>query len=507
MPRIRVDIGSVVSLVGTLLRWFALTLMIPGVTALVYGESPASFLITFGVIFTIGVVFERASKDPELNLREGFLVVSLSWISVTMLGALPYLLEGHGTVASPLNAFFESMSGFTTTGSTVMASINFDTHTRALLLWRQLTQWLGGMGIVVLAVAVLPRLSVGGAQLMQAEAPGPGLEKLTPHIAQTARYLWIFYVGFTALEIFLLYGTHLAGLAPEMTLYQSICHGFTTMPTGGFSPQARSIEAFQPIIQWIIIPFMVIAGTNFALIWYATTDHFSQFLENTEWRHYATVLVGASLTLTAFLLFPLNASDPKSILYEMEHQLRHGVFQMVSLITTTGYASTDYVFWAPGTQVLLLGAMFVGGCAGSTGGSVKIVRWVVVLKALWRELFTTIHTSAVRPLRLGDHVLNPDAVRGIFVFVLLYLLLFAGGAGVLLIDGHVHGSNLTAMEAIGTSATAIGNVGPGFGDVGPMNNFTAIPPVTRFVMIILMLVGRLEIITFLVLLTPAYWVS
>lgn len=506
MAPLRVDVRSVVSLVGSLLRWFSLALLVPIVTALIYGETPVSFLITMGLTFGVGFVLEQCSEDPELGVREGFLVVALSWFSVAIFGAIPYVLEGSGTVALPLNAFFESMSGFTTTGSTVMANISFETHSHALLLWRQLTQWLGGMGIVVLAVAILPRLSVGGAQLMQAEAPGPGLEKLTPRIAQTARYLWVFYVGFTLLEVSLLFGSHLIGLAPKMSLYQAIAHAFTTMPTGGFSPMGRSIEAFSPVVQWIIIPFMFVAGMNFALIWYGATGRLSRFLEDAEWRFYVFVVVSLAGVLTMSLLYA-SLPDAGIDATDVEEQLRHGLFQALTFITTTGYASTDFTDWHVDVQVLLLSAMFVGGCAGSTGGSIKMVRWLVVLKSMVKELFTTVHPTAIRPIRLGKKALDSTAVRGILVFVFIYFFVFCIGTGVILAECQLQGVELSPLEALGTSATAIGNVGPSFGVVGPMNNFTALPPVTRFTMAILMWIGRLELITVIVMFTPAYWVT
>jgi trk system potassium uptake protein TrkH len=501
MSALRVDVPSVFSMVGSLLRWFSLTLLIPVATAFIYGESPVSFLVTMVLAFAVGFLLEQATDDPEMGTREGFLVVALSWLTVALFGALPYILEGSGTVARPLNAFFESMSGFTTTGSTVMASIGFEQHTHALLMWRQLTQWLGGMGIVVLAVAILPKLSVGGAQLMQAEAPGPGLEKLTPRIAQTAQYLWIFYVSFTALEIVLLYGSHLIGYSPKMTLYQSISHAFTTMPTGGFSPMGRSIEAFSATVQWIIIPFMFIAGMNFALIWHGATDRLSRLWEDPEWRFYGSVIIGLGAVIAVSLLYA------NMVGYGIESSLRHGLFQALTIVTTTGYASADYIQWPVDVQILMLAAMFIGGCAGSTGGSVKVVRWFVVLKSMARELFTIVHPSAVQPVRLGKKALDNDVVRSILVFVFLYFLMFWIGTGVILVECQIQDVELSTIEVMGTTATAIGNVGPSFGSVGPMNNFTVLPPLTRFTMILLMWFGRLELITVIVLFTPAYWLS
>jgi trk system potassium uptake protein TrkH len=340
---------------------------------------------------------------------------------------------------------------------------------------------------------------------MQAEAPGPDLEKLTPHIARTARFLWIFYVSFTALEIMLLYGSHLSGFAPEMTLYQSIAHGFTTMPTGGFSPKGRSIEAFSAVVQWIIMPFMFIAGINFALIWHTATDRLRRLVEDPEWRFYAFSVGVVATLLTGGLVLTETVSEWG--LSAVETQVRHGLFQALTIVTTTGYASTDYVQWSTAGQMVLFVAMFIGGCAGSTGGSVKIVRWLVVLKSTLKELFSTVHPDAVQPIRLGDRVLDRDAVRGIFMFIFLYIFVFVTGTAIIVVDCQLHGLQFTPLELLGTAATAVGNVGPSFGQVGPMANFTALPAPSRLTMVLLMWMGRLELITVLVLFTPAYWFS
>jgi trk system potassium uptake protein TrkH len=403
------------------------------------------------------------------------------------------------------------MSGFTTTGATVMGSFSFDRHSHALLLWRQLTQWLGGMGIVVLAVAILPELSVGGAQLMDAEAPGPGIEKLTPRIAETARVLWLAYLGFTVVEFLLLYGLHLAGMAPNMTLYNAIAHPLTTMPTGGFSPEARSIEAFAPVVQWVIIPFMVAAGTNFALFWKVLNGDFDALRNDSEFRFYTGVL-GAFTALLAGLLFAGVglASVPEAvgpIVGDAEASLRHAAFQSVSIVTTTGYASMDFNTWSAQTQFLLLFAMFVGGSAGSTGGSIKIVRTMVILKSIRRELFTTVHPEAVRPVRLGGHVLDERAIRGIYAFTLLYVLIFFVATVLLLLDVARAGGSFSAFEVMSAVAATLGNVGPGFGAVGPMNNYLGFSAPAKLFMVFLMWVGRLEILPVFVLLTRSYWSS
>ncbi|MHB9285514.1 TrkH family potassium uptake protein [Halobacteriales archaeon Cl-PHB] len=513
---LRVDWKASVSLVGTVLRYLAVPLVLPLLAGLYYGEE----VVTFGVVIVLTVLLgyglERLDEDPDLGAREGFLMVALTWLAVAVVGMLPYVLAGLGngsTLANPVNALFESMSGFTTTGATVMGQIGLDHHSHAILLWRQLTQWLGGMGIVVLAVAILPELSVGGAQLMDAEAPGPGIEKLTPRIAKTARVLWLIYLGFTVVEFVLLYGLHFAGFAPNMTFFNAITHPLTTMPTGGFSPEARSIEAFSAAVQWVIIPFMVAAGTNFALFWRVLADDRRALLSDDEFNFYLGIL-GAFTALVAGLLFVGQgvglAEVPEAIAPitgDVEAAARHAAFQVVSIVTTTGYASMDFTTWSPVTKYVLLVAMFVGGSAGSTGGAIKMVRTLVILKSIKRELFTTVHPEAVSPVRLGGRALDERAIRGIYGFTLLYLALFFLGTLLVMLDATRVEMALQPFEAMSAVAATLGNVGPGFGVVGPMANYLDFPATSKLFMTFLMWIGRLEILPVFVLLTGAYWRS
>ena len=531
--KLRVNYRASLSLVGSVLKYLAVPLCIPVVTALAYGEAVAPFVVTIALTVAVGVGLERLEPDPDILAREGFLMVGATWLAVSLVGAVPYLVEAHGlppvlaathpesTLANPANALFESMSGFTTTGATVLGDISFESHGRGIMMWRQLTQWLGGMGIVVLAVAILPELSVGGAQLMDAEAPGPGIEKLTPRIAETARALWGAYLGFTILEIGLLYALHVGGLAPNMSAYNAIAHGLTTMPTGGFSPEARSIEAFSAAVQWLVIPFMIAAGTNFALFWHALTGDSGRLFRDAEFRFYAGTLAVIT-ALGAGLLFTgsgLVTSVPPGETYDAayldafrgtivggaEPALRHAAFQAVSIVTTTGYASMDFNAWSAPAQYLLLFAMFIGGSAGSTGGSVKIVRWYVILKSVRRELFTTAHPDAIRPVRLGGRTIDERAIRGIYAFTLLYLVLFFVATALLFADATRIGQELSVLEAMSAAASTLGNVGPGFGSVGPMGSYIDFSNLGKLFMVALMWAGRLEIIPVLVLFTPEYW--
>ena len=529
---LRVDYRASLSLVGSVLKYLTVPLAFPTVVALAYGETVAPFVVTGAVTLVAGVGLERLDPDPDLRAREGFLMVGLTWFAVGLVGAIPYLVEAHGipplvvavhpqsTLAHPANALFESMSGFTTTGATVLADISLDTHTRGIMMWRQLSQWLGGMGIVVLAVAILPELSVGGAQLLDAEAPGPGIEKLTPRIAETARVLWGAYLGFTVLEIVLLYSLHVGGLAPNMDVYNAVAHGLTTMPTGGFSPEARSIEAFSAAVQWLIIPFMVAAGTNFALFWHVLTGDPETALRDTEFRFYLGVLGVVTASLAALLFVgdfatSATASDSFDAVYldamrtaiggQVEPALRHAAFQVVSIVTTTGYASIDFNAWGSASRYLLLFAMFIGGSAGSTGGGIKIVRWYVILKSIRRELFTTAHPEAVRPVRLGGRPVDERALRGIYAFTLMYLVIFFLATAVLFVETVRTGMSLSVLEVMSAVAATLGNVGPGFGAVGPMGGYLDFSSAGKVLMVFLMWAGRLEILPVLVLLTPEYW--
>ncbi|SHG98674.1 TrkH family potassium uptake protein [Halobaculum gomorrense] len=537
---IRVEYRASLSLVGTVVRYLSVPLVAPFFVSLYYGESVAPFAVTILLTLLVGSGLERLDPDPDIGAREGFLMVAATWIAVAVVGAVPYLVEAHGvpglvpalhpesTLGNPVNALFEAMSGFTTTGATVLGDISFDSHTRGVMLWRQLTQWLGGMGIVVLAVAILPELSVGGAQLMDAEAPGPGIEKLTPRIAETARVLWGVYAGLTALEIVLLYGMHLAGpalgipgLAPNMTLYNAVAHGLTTMPTGGFSPEARSIEAFSAAVQWVIVPFMIAAGVNFALFWGVLTGDPRRMVRDVEFRAYVGAM-GVLAAVLSLLLFGgsfVEAVPPGGETYDAaylssvtdavvgnaEPAIRHAVFQVVSIVTTTGYASIDFNTWSAPAQYLLLFGMFIGGSAGSTGGSIKVIRWVVIAKSLRRELFTTAHPDAVRPVRLNGRALDERGVRGIFAFSLLYLVLFFLSVFLLFLDATRLSASFTVLETMSAVAATLGNVGPGFGIVGPMGGYLAFTDIGTLYMVFLMWVGRLEIIPVLVCLTPEYW--
>ncbi|MEF8820720.1 MAG: TrkH family potassium uptake protein [Halovenus sp.] len=507
-----VDWRQSIALTGTVIKYLAVAMIVPLVTSLVYGEDTVVFLVSMGIAVLIGLALEQLSTDRDIGPPEALFFVALAWFSAAAVGAIPYVIAGFGTdstLAHPINALFESMSGFTTTGATVLGEISTEQHSHALMIWRQLTQWLGGMGIIVLMIAILPEIAVNGAQLMQREAPGPELQKLTPRIAETARVLWLVYLGFTVLFVVLMAVLHYStNLAPNMDLYNAVAHGFSTLPTGGFSPQADSIGAFGPAVQWLVIPFMIVAGTNFALFYYLLNRDIEPVLKDPEFRSY----VGALIVLTVVLTGILYAGAAPTLRLggttagELENAARQAAFQIGSLMNSTGFATADFAQWDSVAQVFLLFAMFIGGSAGSTGGGVKVVRWIIVLKTAKRELNTAAHPDRVQPVRLGEYIVDEDAIRAILGFTLLYFVLLGLSAVIIAIDAsRTADIVLTPIDALSASLATIGNIGPGFGDLGPFGSYLGFPNTSKLLMIFLMWVGRLEIIPVLAIFTGAFW--
>jgi len=503
----RVSVGFV----GQVLQYIGLAPLVPLLAALYYGESPLPFVATSALMLVVGLLFERVlGREGDLDRREAFLLVSLAWLVVPLAGTVPYLVAGTGTVASPVNALFESMSGFTTTGATVLGEISVDRHGHAMLLWRQLTQWLGGMGILVLMVAILPKISVGGAQVINQEAPGLSFEKLTPRIRETARALWGIYAGFTLLAALVYAALGAVGVAPNMDLYNAIAHALTTLPTGGFSPEPRSAEAFVPAIQWAMMPFMLIAGTNFALFWHVFRGEPRHLTDNAEFRAYLLAVLGVGAVLSAVLYLGVGIAEAPAnvdaIAGNVENALRQGLFQTIAIVTTTGYASMDLNTWDASAQTILLFAYFLGGSAGSAAGSIKIVRWVIAKRATDRSLFVAAHPDAVRPVRLNDEVVEEETIMEVLVFVILFLVLFALGTILLYLDSHrTPELTLSGLEAMSAAIATLGNVGPGYGPVGPMDSFLPFSDAAKLFMVFLMWIGRLEVLSVLVIFTPSFW--
>jgi len=490
-----IDVSGALNLSGRLLKYFSLAYVFPIVLGAGYGDQVWPFLAAGALTAAAGYGLERFTRGGEtIGPQEGFLVVSLTWALCALSVSVSYLF-GEAQLRNPIDAYFEAMSGMTTTGASVLTDIFALSHTMGL--WRCFTQWLGGMGIVVLGLAVLPRLRVGGRQLAESEMPGFEFEPLASSIRSTARRLWALYVGLTGLMILILSSFGWAGVDALMTPYQAAAHAFTTLPTGGFSPQARSAEPFAAASQWVLVVFMVIAGANFALHYRLLRRRLNP-LRDEELRVYLGILLVVSLILLLELL--------RAGLYAFgEEAVRQSAFQVASMMTTTGYGSADFAQWTVLTSFLLIAVMLIGGCGGSTGGSIKVVRHLLIAKLLRRELDQTIHREAVVPVRLNGRVIDERALRAILAFGLIYIGLFLTGALVLSIEAARSGLEVSALEAIGASATTLGNVGPSFGFAGPMGSFDPFSPFAKVVMIVLMWAGRLEIVPVAVLLTRRYW--
>lgn len=449
-----------------------------------YEREGLHFLYLFQII-GLGVfsLFLRllTKKPSEFLIREAFLTVTLCWVSFSFFGAIPFIVSGY--IPSLSDAFFETMSGFTTTGATILTDI--ERLPKSLLLWRNMTQWLGGMGVIALAVAVLPFLGVGGVQLFKAEVPGPIKDKLSPRISETAKILWGVYLIFTLLEILLL---KFGGLS----FFESICITFGTLATGGFSPSNHSIAAYSsPYIHYVIIVFMFIAGTNFSLHYWALRGKVHHYFSNPEFCFFlGIILVTTGLVLVARLL----QGDVFS-----EELFRGSLFQIVSIITTTGFVTENYERWPFVTQVLLLALMMFGGCTSSTGGGMKQVRVMVVFKFIGSELKKLFHPHGIFPVRMGDRTVAEVLVLNIMGFVATYILIFF--LSVLVMTGL----GLDIDTSVGAVAATLGNVGPGIGGVGPVDNYSHVPTLGKWVLSFLMLAGRLELFTVLVIFTRPFW--
>ncbi|GAB4183573.1 MAG: TrkH family potassium uptake protein [Calditrichia bacterium] len=440
-------------------------------------ESSALAIIVGSILF-----FATKKRHTDLSIRDGYLVVTGAWLSLAFFGAFPYYLTG--AIPSFTDAFFESMSGFTTTGSTILTDIEI--MPKSLLFWRSFSQWIGGMGIIVLSIAILPLLRIGGMQLFKAEVPGPTTDKLTPRISQTAKLLWLVYFGITIAEILLLW-------VGPMNLFDAVCHGFTTMATGGFSTKNASIGGYNSAyVEYVVTFFMLVAGINFTLHYYALTGKISNYWKDNESRTYL-------MTILVFTIIIMFSNFVAHHYDSVADAFRYAVFQVVSIITTTGYGSADYETWTPLAQKLLLILMFIGGSAGSTGGGMKVIRIIVVIKQGFIELRKILHPNAVLQLRIGKKVVHKDIVSAVMGFFILYMALFT------LISISLSFFHIDMMTAISASATCLSNVGPGFGLIGPTENFAFMPAVAKWILSLAMILGRLEIYTILVIFTKHFW--
>ncbi|WP_323758152.1 TrkH family potassium uptake protein [Roseivirga sp.] len=481
----RFNIKAISKVLGILLMMNAGFMVLCLPVSIYYGEHD---LIAIALSATItGVVgfsmkfLTRKLPDRELKKRDGYIVVTSGWIFMSIFGALPFVLSN--SIPDFTNAFFETMSGYTTTGASILNDI--ESVPKGILFWRSLTQWIGGMGIIVLAVAILPFLGIGGMQLFVAEAPGITPDKLQPRIQDTAKRLWFIYVGLTIAEAILLY-------FGGMTIYDAVNHSLTTMATGGFSTKNASAAHYDsPFIQYVLIVFMFLAGTSFTLTYYALKRNFKKVFKNEEFIVYSifTIVISIIVTITVFIVTDSG----------LEKSFRDSLFQVVSIITTTGFVSADYTAWAPFLTTLFFILLLVGGSAGSTAGGVKVIRHVVLFKNSFLELKRQLHPSAVIPVRISGKAIDQGVVSNVLAFIMIYILVMI--VGVILLSTM----NIDFDTAFGAVATTLGNVGPGIGNVGPLDNFYNIPAPGKWLLSFLMLLGRLELFTVLMLLSPYFW--
>lgn len=471
-------LGALLTCLGVLMLLLGLGFWNWDPNAIVYFGESALLCILVG----LALYFTRFSRNMHIKKREGYLLVTLSWLFITVFGALPYSFSG--VVDNVPDMLFESASGFTTTGASIFNDI--EALPLGILFWRSLTQWIGGMGIIVLTVAILPLLGIGGVQLFAAEAPGPKSDKIHPRIKETAKRLWLIYVAFTGMLGILLY-------IEGMTAFDAVNHALTTMATGGFSTKNASLAFYndKPIIQYTVTFFMLCAGINYAVLYLGLKGKFKQIMKNDEFKAYITLI----LILVPIVMAGILYAAPISL----EEGFRRSIFQIVSMITTTGFITDDYTVYSPFITTLFFITLFFGACAGSTSGGIKIIRHLALLKTSFFEFKRLLHPRAVIKIKMDGTVVSTKIATHILVFVLIYLSIFIGGIVV------VSSMGMDFISSAGAVATSLGNVGPGIGDVGPVNNFAGIPQGAKVVLSAIMILGRLELFTILIIFTPFFW--
>ncbi len=479
-----IQFKSILFVLSALLIFLAASLIPPAVISWFHEASdlPAFLYTIAGGLATGLIIFFLTRRDKrELRAKDGFIIVSLGWMMFSAVGALPFFLSGF--IPSYTDAFFETISGFSTTGATILMDIEGLPH--GLLFWRSLTHWLGGMGIILLSLAILPLLGVGGMQLFKAEVPGPTPDKLTPRIKHTAELLWGVYLLLTVVEIALL-------MLGGMNWFDATCHTFGTMATGGFATKNASIGHYNSAyIEYVITIFMIIAGMNFSLHYRALRGKPLIFFKDRETLFYLSIIGLA----TAFISFSLWTNNGEG----GEQGFRHAFFQVASIITTTGYGTADYEQWSSSSRTILFILMFLGGCAGSTGGGLKIIRSLILVKFSLNEIKKLIHPQAVLPVRVGGQVVSRDIIANVAGFFLFYISIFVFGVLFMNMLG------LDFETSLGGVAATLGNIGPALGDLGPTDNYAFIPDIGKWFLSFLMLVGRLEIYTVLIIFTPMFW--
>ncbi len=468
-------------ILGIVLKFEALFLSLPILTGLFYQEkSTYAFVITMLLCLTLGTALSyKKPKSSVFYALEGFLSVSLSWIVLSIFGALPFCISGE--IPSFTNALFESISGFTTTGASILSDVEALSH--CCLFWRSFTHWIGGMGVLVFVLAVFPMSGGHRMYLMKAESPGPSVEKFVPKVKNTAMILYGIYTVITLVEIVLLVVT-------GMPTFDAITLSFGTVGTGGFGVRNDSIAGYAPHLQIIITVFMILCGTNFNIYYLAISGKFRQIIRSEEARAYLGIIVGTTLII---------AYNVRHLFPTIREALLHSVFQVSSIITTTGYTTTNYELWPELSRTLLLILTILGACAGSTGGGIKVSRILIMFKTICKELFTFVHPRGVKKVYMDGRPVEHETIRSVNVFMAAYLFIFVCALLLVSLDNYDFITNFSAV------ATTLGNVGPGFNLVGPTGNFDLFSPLSKYVLMFNMLTGRLEIFPMLVLLAPVTW--
>ena len=491
------NLKIILYVIGILLAFNGGLMLLAALISLLMKDG-VSFEITLSAITVMGMgasmVLVFRNHHANIQKREGYLIVTIGWLLMAVTGMLPFLATG--SVDSVYDAFFETMSGYTATGATILDSI--ESLPKGIIFWRSITHWIGGMGIIVLAIAILPLLGIGGMQLFSAEAPGPNSDKLHPRITDTAKRLWFIYVAYTIVETLLLY---LAG----MSLFDAVNHSMSTMASGGFSTKNDSLAHWNhlPWVHYVIIIFMFLAGTNFVLSYFAFTGKIQKIFRDNEFLTFAKFIFVFSIIVFGVLVTQVDLDKDSfhhpQVFGEIESSLRHSVFQVLAIVTTTGFVTADYTSWNSFLTVFFFGLMFLGGSAGSTSGGIKVVRHLLMIKSGVLEFKRALHPNAIIQPRYNGKVVSQEIIGNILGFFILYMLSFIIGSLVFGLMG------LNFESAIGVAASSLGNVGPAIGDFGPASNFSQLPAIGKLWSSFLMLMGRLELFTVLILLTPYFW--
>ena len=480
------NFGTILKPLIIILFFVALCMALPLLTAAYYDE-PAAFKSFLSVMLSVAAVtalifyFLRNMPIHRIAVRESFVLVALCWFSISFISALPYYISG--AIPNFSEAFFETVSGFSTTGATILTDI--ESLPKSMLFWRSLTHWLGGMGIIVLAVAVLPLLGVGGLQLLKAEAPGPTVDKISPRISETAKTLWGIYIGMTVVEAMLL---NFAG----MSYFDAFNHALATIATGGFSPKNESVGAYHSaFIEWIVIVFMVLAGMSFTLHYKIITGRARQIFRNIEFKVYLAVVTVCSLFVAGDLYL--------HHVYSVHDSIRQAFFQVSSIITTTGFATADYKQWPSFAQYIIFLLMFSGACSGSTSGGIKLIRLITLMKLAINELKYLIHPKAIMTIFIDGNVVKKDMIYSISAFVFLYAVCVLTTACICAISG------VGVLTSFTAALSTVGNIGPGFGRIGPVDNYHFFADWVKWFLSVAMIMGRLEVFTVMVIFTRAFW--